>query len=62
MTQLEKNLFKALQLAVEHLEWTGYGDSWERECATFSKLPERLNTALQEAEEAMAKEETVKDG
>lgn len=26
---------------VNHLEYCGYGDNWERECADADKLPER---------------------
>lgn len=49
-TELEKKLLAALKDAVEHLEYCGYGDSWERECAYSEKLPERLNAVIWEAE------------
>ncbi len=28
--------------AANHLEWCGYGDSYERECARDDKLPQRI--------------------
>ena len=39
-------LLKALVAARSHLEYCGYGDSWERECADASKLPEALDKAV----------------
>lgn len=36
----------ALTAAKEHLEWTGYGDSWERECARNCELASTIETAL----------------
>lgn len=36
----------ALKEAVDHLEYCGYGDSWERSCAFEARLPERLKAAL----------------
>lgn len=44
--QLAQMLFTMLGEAVAHLDYTGYGDNWERECADHSKLPERLERAL----------------
>ncbi len=41
-----KFLTKALQAAKEHLEFCGYGDDYERECAKESKLPELIQKAL----------------
>ncbi len=29
-----------------HLDYCGYGDNWERECADASKLPERVAALL----------------
>lgn len=37
-----KKLAKLFQEALAHLEYCGYGDSYERECAREDKLPERL--------------------
>lgn len=39
-------LREALQAAQQHLEYCGYGDKWERECAVESNLEERINSAL----------------
>ena len=41
-----KLLAQALEAAKSHLEYCGYGDSWERECAQGSGLPERIEDAL----------------
>ena len=40
---------EALEAAVSHLEYCGYGDSWEREGAEAQKLPERLEKAIKTA-------------
>ncbi len=37
-----KQLAILFQEAVAHLEYCGYGDSYERDCAKEDKLPERL--------------------
>ncbi len=37
----------ALTAAQEHLDYCGYGDSWERECARKAKLEEQIDTALE---------------
>lgn len=37
-----KQLALLFQEARSHLEYCGYGDNWERECAKEDKLPERL--------------------
>jgi hypothetical protein len=42
-------LVQALAAAEEHLEYCGYGDTWERECATASRLPEIISEALRQA-------------
>lgn len=41
-----KAIAEALQAAVEHLDYCGYGDSYERECAREDELPEKLEDAL----------------
>jgi hypothetical protein len=43
------DLLEALQAAQQHLEFCGYGDKWERECATEEKLEELINAALAKA-------------
>ena len=37
---------EALDEAITHLDYCGYGDSYERECAKENNLPERLEAAL----------------
>lgn len=37
-----KKLAELFQEAVSHLEFCGYGDQYERECARDDKLPQRL--------------------
>lgn len=39
-------LREALKAAIDHLEYCGYGDSWERECAEESGLPNKLSKAM----------------
>lgn len=48
MTDQEKIalLREALEAAEGHLDYTGYGDSWERECADAQGLPEKIAAAL----------------
>ena len=43
-----EKLRAALQAAKEHLEYCGYGDKWERECAEASKLEEQIDEALKD--------------
>lgn len=50
LTPLEKQLLKALKLASEHLDYCGYGDRWERECAQAAKLEEKIAAAIEAAE------------
>lgn len=45
-----KTLAKALEAAQDHLEYCGYGDNWERECARENKLEEKIEKALKVAE------------
>jgi len=45
--KLINTLGNALQMAYDHLEYYGYGDSWERECAIEEKLPEMIKSALE---------------
>lgn len=35
-----------LKESYDHHEYCGWGDTWERECARDSKLPERIQKAL----------------
>jgi hypothetical protein len=43
-----KILRQALRAAIDHLDYTGYGDNWERECAMEAKLPETLEAAMKD--------------
>ena len=43
-------LLEALKSAQAHLEYCGYGDKWERECAREDKLSERISKAIAKAE------------
>lgn len=48
--KLIRKLLRALKNAEQHLEYTGYGDSWERECAKDSKLPSKITSAISAGE------------
>lgn len=37
----------ALQLASDHLDYCGYGDAWERECAEAAGLEKTISDALE---------------
>lgn len=52
MTKLEKQLTEALSAAWEHLEWIGYGDTYERACFREAKIGEKIQAALIAAEKA----------
>ncbi len=43
MSKEELELFKEL---LHHMEYCGWGDKWERECADYSKLPERCDALV----------------
>lgn len=51
-TVLENQLFQALVKAQRHLDYCGYGDSWERECAKASGIEKQIDTAIKAGEEA----------
>lgn len=44
--ELVSQLFEALEAAESHLDYCGYGDAWERECAKQEKLQEKVEAAL----------------
>jgi thioredoxin reductase len=46
---VNEELLEALEAAVEHLDWVGYGDKWERECAHSAELPSKLECAIAKA-------------
>ncbi len=39
-------LLEALEAAEEHLNFCGWGDKYERECARDEKLPEKIRAAI----------------
>lgn len=43
------DLLNALQAAERHLEWCGYEDNYERECAREQKLEKRITAAIAKA-------------
>jgi hypothetical protein len=43
-------LLIALRAALQHLEYCGYGDSWERELAYNAGLPKLIEQAIKVAE------------
>ena len=61
---LIQQLVEALKDAESHLDYCGYGDRWERECAESSKLSGKIAEALNAAEAAgfTAKGRTVESG
>ena len=50
LTDLEKTLLEALREAQGHLEYCGYGDKWERECAKEAKLEQKIQAAIDAAD------------
>ena len=53
--EIIQELVDALEEAKEHLDYCGYGDSWERECAEASKLEETIDSALNNGRGYLAK-------
>jgi thioredoxin-related protein len=49
LERINRELLKALLLAQEHLEYCGYGDTWEREVASAKRLRERIDKAISNA-------------
>ena len=50
MTEVQKEFIKLFKDMAQHLDYCGYGDSWERECADERKLPERVDKMLEKIE------------
>jgi uncharacterized protein (DUF1684 family) len=48
--ELIQILLDALKSARDHLEYCGYGDSWERECAQASGLGNQIKKAVEAGE------------
>ena len=44
---LIKILGDALIEAQTHLDYCGYGDRWEHECAVSSKIPQQIDAAVE---------------
>ena len=58
---LIKMLGEALSAAQDHLDYCGYGDSWERECAKQAKLPEQINAAILAYHKSLILKEELSD-
>jgi hypothetical protein len=54
LSSLEALLLDALIDAGAHLDYCGYGDSWERECAVHAKLPKKIEAAIAEGQRRAA--------
>lgn len=48
-----KLLVKLFQEAVAHLEYCGYGDDWERECADADNLPKKLERMVKRTDKIL---------
>lgn len=53
-------LVDALDGAKSHLDYVGYGDSYERECAMDERLPELIDGALKIGREFLSENEEFK--
>ena len=49
LENVNTDLLEALESASEHLDYCGYGDRWEKECAYADKLPEKIEKAINKA-------------
>lgn len=51
LKEINAELLSALEAAEGHLDYCGYGDSWERECALHGEpnLPTQIDAALTNA-------------
>lgn len=61
LAPLEKvvlELYQTLQDAWDHLEFCGYGDKWESECADLAELPDKIAATMKEAKPYVA---TIKE-
>lgn len=48
---LIRELVSALVGAAEHLDWIGWGDRYERDCAAEAGLQNRVGSAIEKAKE-----------
>jgi len=44
--EIINQLHAALKAASDHLDYCGYGDNWERECARASGIEKQIEDAL----------------
>lgn len=57
ITKLQfESLLAVLEDAEGHLEYCGYGDSWERECAYDQGLPKKIQEAIETADKILKEE------
>jgi hypothetical protein len=49
LIEMNAELVEVLQAASEHLDYTGYGDSWDADRAHHARLPERISEAITKA-------------
>jgi len=54
-----KQLAILFQEAVAHLEYCGYGDSYERDCAKEDRLPQRLEKMNERIDQILKLNDTV---
>jgi len=50
MVTINEELLRVLKLARDHLEYCGYGDSYERDCARDEGLPRLIEQTIKRAE------------
>lgn len=51
LNEVFEQVLNALKDARDHLDYCGYGDRWEHECAVAQKLPETIDCAIAAGEE-----------
>lgn len=49
LRSINAELLEALKAAQQHLDYCGYGDSWEHECAKASGLEKQIDAAIAKA-------------
>lgn len=57
MNNVNKELLSALIEASDHLDYCGYGDSYERECARDSNLEATIEVAISNAQTELGEED-----
>lgn len=56
-----KILLEALQASLQHHEYCGWGDEWERGCAREQKLQDKIEAAVKRGRESLGIEEQIED-